>query len=64
MPDFVIKSTFLTLGKILIPPKNAPASGGSFRIKSEDNEDKAEERLSNVEKLLKDTECLKKFVNK
>ena len=64
MPDFVIKSTFLTLGKILIPPKNAPASGGSFTIKSEYNEDKAEERLSNVEKLLKDTECLKKFVNK
>ena len=64
MPDFVILIFFLILGKILIPPKNAPASGGSFRIKSEDNEDKAEERLSNVEKLLKDTECLKKFVNK
>ena len=64
MLDFVFKSTFLTLGKILIPPKNAPASGGFFKIKSEDNEDKAEERLSNVEKLLKDTECLKKFVNK
>ena len=57
MPDFLIKSIFLILGKILIPPKNAPTSGGSFTIKSENNE-------SNVDKLLRDTECLKKFVNK
>ena len=58
------KYFFFILGMKLIPPKNAPASGGSMIIKTEDNEDKAEDGLSNVEKLLKDTEILKPFVNK
>jgi len=63
--DFVIKILFLPiLGMKLIPPKNAGASGGFFKIKSEENDVKEEDKMSNVEKLLKDTECLKPLINK
>ena len=49
----------------LIPPKNAAAaSGGFFKIKSEDTEVKEENRVSNVDMLLRDTQCLKPLINK